>query len=190
MTFFCLSEIIAMNKRIILVLVLTVLISSCSKLKIKDYDQTFKDKGQPPVIVDYYAPDLIRPGTTWKIYLRAEDKDGDMVYVATVLYQEGFGYYATDYTRLEGKDRKGFAGYISLRTPSDVGLTTDQFTMEIMVRDNQGKRSDTIQLPLVFGYVKPAEIPAEWQDAAQHHLGVLVTRIQSVERMTEGSGSR
>jgi hypothetical protein len=181
---------IAMNKKKILFVALAVLICSCSKLEVKDYDQTFKDRGQPPVIVDYYAPDLIRPGTTWKIYLRAEDKDGDMVYVATMLYQEGFGYYATDYTRLEGKDRKGFAGYVSLKTFSDADLTSDQFTMEIMVRDNQGKRSNTVQLPLAFGYVNPAEIPMEWQDAAKHRLGVLVTRIQSVERMTEGAGSR
>lgn len=179
-----------MNKKIILVLVLAVLICSCSKLKVKKYDKVFKDRGQPPIIVDYYAPDLINPGTAWKMYLRAEDKDGDMVQVDTVLYQEGFGYYATDFTRLEGKDRKGFAGYISLRTPSDAGLTVDRFTMEITVRDNEGKRSDTVQLPLAFGFVTPAEIPAEWQDAAQHRLGVLVIRIQSVESMIEDSGSR
>ena len=179
-----------MNKRNILFWVLTALICSCSKLELKDYDQTFKERGQPPVIVDYYAPDRIRPGTAWKIYLRAEDKDGDMVDVATMLYQEGFGYYATDYTRLEGKERKGFAGYILLKTPSDVDLTSDQFTMGIMVRDNQGKRSDIVQLPLAFGYVKPAEIPTKWQDVAKHRLGVLVTRIQSVEGLIEGSGSR
>ena len=181
---------IAMNNKNILVLILAVLFCSCSELKLKDYDETFKDRGQPPVIVDYYAPDLIRPGTTWKIYLKAEDEDGDMLYVATVLFQEGFGYYATDYTRLEGKDRKEFAGYISMRTPPDVGLTSDKFTMEIIVRDSRGKRSNAIQLPLAFGYAKPAEVPAGWQGAGQHRLGVLVTKIQSVERMTEGSGSR
>ena len=179
-----------MNKKNILFGVLAVLICSCSKLEVKGYDQTFQDRGQPPVIVDYYAPDLVRPGTSWKIYLRAEDKDGDMVDVATMLYQEGFGYYATDYTRLEGKGRKKFAGYVLLKTPSEADLTSDQFTMEIMVRDSLGKRSDTVKLPLAFGYVNPAEIPTEWQDAAKHRLGVLVTRIQSVERMTEGSGSR
>lgn len=179
-----------MNKKNIFFVILAVLICSCSELKVKDYDQAFKARGHPPVIVDYYAPELISPGSTWKIYLRAEDEDGDMLYVATILYQAGFGYYATDYTRLEGKNRKGFAGYISLRTPADAHLTLDQFTMEVVVRDNQREQSNKVKLPLAFGLVKSVETPAKWQDAADHRLGVLVTRIQSMTRMTEISGSR
>lgn len=185
-----LPEIIIMNRKITHALVLTLLFWGCSELKIKDYDQVFKDNGRPPVIVDCYAPALIRPGSTWRIYLRAEDEDGDMLYIATILYQEGFGYYATDYTRLKGKDKKGFEGYISLKTPADVHLSFDQFTMEIMVRDNQGKRSNKVQLPLAFGSVETAAVPAEWQDVADHRLGVLVTRIQSTTSMAEIAGSR
>jgi hypothetical protein len=176
-----------MKMRIFFALVLTVLIYSCSELKIQDYDQVFQDKGQPPVIVGYYAPEVIRPGTTWKIYLRIEDKDGDMEYIGTILLQEGFGYYATDYIRLEGKDRKEVAGYVSLRTPSDVKLTSDKLSMEILVRDRQGNQSETVQLPLTFAYVKQAEISPEWQVSAKRRLGVLVTRIRSTESMTGGS---
>ena len=62
--------------------------------------------------------------------------------------------------------------------------------MEIIVRDNQRNKSATVQLPLAFGQVKGTEVPPEWHDAANHQLGVLVTRIRSVERMTEDSGSR
>ena len=179
-----------MNSKNISALVLIVMVCSCSALKIKDYDQAFKNRGHPPVIVDYYAPAHITPGSNWKIYLRAEDEDGDMLYIATMLFQAGFGYYATDYIRLEGKNRKGFAGYISLKTPADVHLSFDQFTMEIMVRDSQGKQSNKVHLPLAFGSVKAAEIPAEWQDIADHQLGVLVTRIQSTAGMAEVTGSR
>ena len=178
-----------MNKNILIALMLGVLIFACSYMQIQDYDQVFKEKGQPPMIIGYYAPEAIRPGTAWKIYLQAEDKEGDMVHVATMLYQAGFGYYATDYTSLKGKDRKKCVGYISLRTPSDANLTADKFTMEILVRDSQNNQSETIQLPLTFADVAQPEIPSEWQAAANHRLGGLVTRIQSTASMTEGSGT-
>jgi len=178
-----------MNKNVLISLMLGCLIFACSDLQIQDYDQVFKEKGQPPMIIAYFAPEAISPGTAWKIYLQAEDKDGDMVYVATMLYQAGFGYYATDYTSLKGNDRKKCVGYISLRTPSDVNLTADKFTMEILMRDSQNNRSETIKLPLTFAYVTQPEIPSEWQTAASHRLGELVTRIKSTASMTEGSGS-
>ena len=31
-----------------------------------------------PVIIDYYAAEVIRPGATWRVYLHAKDKNGDM----------------------------------------------------------------------------------------------------------------
>jgi hypothetical protein len=178
-----------MNKNVLRALILCVLIFACSDLQIQDYEQVFREKGQPPMIIGCYAAEKIRPGTAWKIYLQAEDKDGDMIYVSTMLYQAGFGYYATDYTRLRGKDRKKCVGYISLSTPSDVNLTADKFIMEILVRDSQNNQSETIQLPLNFAYLTEPEIPSEWQAAANHRLGVLVSRIQSTASMKEGSGS-
>jgi hypothetical protein len=178
-----------MNKSILIVLMLAVPLFACTDLGIKDYDQVFKDKGHPPIILGYYAPEAIRPGATWKIYLRAEDEDGDMAYIATMLYQAGFGYYSTDYTRLEGKDKKQCFGYISLRTPSDINLTFDKFTMEIVLRDSQNNQSEIVRLPLTFAYHTEPGIPSEWQAAASHRLGRLVTGIQSMASMKEGSGS-
>jgi hypothetical protein len=177
-----------MNKSIFIVLILGVLLFACSDLGIKNYDQVFKEKGHPPIILGYYAPEAIRPGATWNIYLRAEDQDGDIAYIATMLYEAGFGYYSTDYTRLEGKDRKQFFGYISLRTPPDINLTFDKFTMEIVLRDSQNNQSEIVKLPLTFAYHAQPEIPPEWQAAANHRLGRLVTRIQSMASMKQGSG--
>ena len=178
-----------MNGRILIALLLTALLFACSSLGIEDYDQVFKDKGQPPVILGYYAPEAIRPGTTWKIYLRAEDEDGDMAYIATMLYQSGFGYYSTDYISLEGKDKQKFLGYISLRTPHDRDLILDKFTVEIALRDSKGNQSKIVQLPLTFAYHTQPGMPTEWQAAAKHRLGGLVTRIQSTSSMREGSDS-
>jgi hypothetical protein len=174
-----------MQLRIYFVLVLTFLVGSCSSLQIQDYDEVFEKQGQPPVLLDYYAAAVIRPGTTWKIYLEAKDKGGDMVDIATMLFQTGFGYYATDYTRLTGKERKEFAGYVALRTPPEVSLTQDTFTMEVLVRDRQGNSSETIKLPLTFNQMERENIPDKWQAAAKNRLGVLVTEIQSTQQITE-----
>ena len=171
--------------RICIALILTLLVGSCSGLQVKDYDKVFEEKGQPPVLIDYYASNVIRPGTTWKIYLKAKDKDGDMDYIATMLYQSGFGYYATDYTRLTGKERKEFAGYVALRTPPEASLTHDKFTMEVLVRDRQRNKSEVIKLPLTFSQVEQENVPDEWQAVANNRLGVVVTAVQSMQQVTE-----
>jgi hypothetical protein len=178
-------EITAMKMRIYFTLVLTLLVGSCSGLQVQDYKKVFEEQGQPPVLIDYYAPAVIRPGTTWKIYLEAKDTDGDMVYMATMLYQTGFGYYATDYTRLTGKERKKFTGYVALRTPSEASLTQDKFTMEVLIRDRQRNSSEIIKLPLSFGQVEQEKIPDKWEAVAKNRLGVVVTGIQSMQQITE-----
>jgi hypothetical protein len=178
-------EINAMQMRIYFVLVLTFLVGSCSSLQLQDYDEVFEQQGQPPELIDYYAAAVIRPGTTWKIYLEAEDKNGDMVDITTMLFQKGFGYYATDYTRLTGKERKEFAGYIALRTPPEVSLTQDTFTMEVLVRDRRGNSSETIKLPLTFSQEEQENIPEKWQTVVKKRLGVLVTEVQSTQQITE-----
>ena len=174
-----------MKMRIYFALVVTLLVGSCSRLQVQDYDKVFDEKGQPPVLIDYYAAAVIRPGTTWKIYLEAKDKDGDMVYIATMLYQTGFGYYATDYTRLTGEERKKFAGYVALRTPPETSLTQDEFTMEVLVRDRQKNSSEIIKLPLTFSQVERENIPDKWQTAAKNRLGVVVTGVQSMQEIRE-----
>ena len=174
-----------MKMRIYFALVLTFLVGSCSGLKVQDYEKVFEEQGQPPVLLDYYAAAVIRPGTTWKIYLEAKDEDGDMVHIATMLYQTGFGYYATDYTRLTGQERKKFAGYVALRTPLEASLTQDKFTMEVLIRDRQRNSSEIIELPLSFSQVEREKIPDKWEAAAKNRLGVVVTSVQSMQQITE-----
>lgn len=174
-----------MKMRLYIALVSTLLVGSCSGLQVQDYHEVFEEQGKPPVLIDYYAAAVIRPGTTWKIYLAAQDNDGDMVYIATTLFQRGFGYYATDYTRLTGKERKEFEGYVALRTPPEESLTQDKFTMEVLIRDRQRNSSEIVKLPLSFSQVQQENTPDKWQAVAKNRLGVLVTEVQSTQRITE-----
>lgn len=178
-----------MKRVIFLALVFSTMFCSCSVLEVQNYNQVFQEKGRPPTIIDHYAPQVISPGTAWKIYLRAEDEDGDMQYIATTLYQEGFGSYSTDYTRLAGTEQKQFAGYLLLKTPLDANLTLDEFTMEVLIRDSQQNRSQIVKLPLTFDHKKEQSLPPEWQEFRENQLGVLVTNIQSMKKIMERSGS-
>jgi hypothetical protein len=178
-----------MIRVILLALAVSSIFCGCSALQVQNYNQVFQEKGRPPTILDHYAPEAISPGTAWKIYLRAEDKDGDMQYIATTLYQEGFGYYSTDYTRLAGTEQKQFAGYLLLKTPVDANLIYDAFTMEILIRDSEQNRSQVVKLPLIFNQQKEQGLPPEWQEFRENQLGVVVTNIESMKKIMERSGS-
>ncbi|MCG6917863.1 MAG: hypothetical protein LJE89_09975 [Deltaproteobacteria bacterium] len=139
------------------------------------------DKGQPPVILDYYAVQSLRPGKTWNTYLRAKDEDGDMKYIAATLHGAGTGY-GTSETHLEGEDRAEFAGHLLLETPLDLNFVTsmESLTMEIFIRDWAGNKSKAINLPLTFAEHETSEsIPGKLQDAAKHRLGAIDIDIPS-----------
>ncbi len=145
-------------------------------------NKTPQGKGSAPAIVDYHAAEVIRPGETWKIFLRAEDADGDMSDIAAVLWQAGVGTYPTDVTRLKGDDRKEFSGYLFLQTPNDSTLISDEMELTLLVRDHEGNRSQPIKLPLRFNLGARQEVPETWAEADKHRLGAIMINIESSQR--------
>jgi hypothetical protein len=131
-----------------------------------------------PVIIDYYAAEVIRPGDSWRIYLHAKDSDGDIKDIAFVLEQTGGSPYVS-VTRLERTQDQEVAGYLLLRTPRDRNLTADLFTMKVTVLDSQGNRSEPIELPLRFGREIKQEIPEKWEKISDCCLGTLRINIES-----------
>jgi hypothetical protein len=116
--------------------------------------------GQPPkpgtnapVIKHTFAVERGHYGYIWKIYLEAEDPDGDMLRIASVVNQTGYGYYPTDWIYLKTPYQKYFKGYIQWNTFS----TRTQFLREwtqIMVRvsifDKAGNESNVVVFPFEF----------------------------------------
>jgi hypothetical protein len=141
-----------------------------------------QEKGGAPAIIDHYAAAAIRPGETWKIFLRAQHPDGDMGEIVAVLWQAGVGTYPTEVTRLKGNDRKEFSGYLFLQTPNDSTLVADEMELTILVRDRAGNRSQPIKLPLRFNPGARQEVPETWEEADSHRLGALMINIQSSQR--------
>ena len=131
-----------------------------------------------PVIIDYHAAEVIRPGATWRVYLHAKDKNGDMRDISCALVQRGHGL-SNSVTRLSEEHREEVAGFLFLRTPNDNNLRKDSFTLRVLVRDQQGNRSERLELPLRFGSESEQKIPEKWKEKGDVRVGAIKVTIRS-----------
>ena len=175
-----------MIKKMVQAVLVFLLLPGCAAYQ-QPNDTT--DGDRPPVILATYAPEVIRPGAVWKVYLRAADPDGDMKEIDAVIWQTGFGYYSTDITWIKKDDAKELAGYLYLNTPVDPTLLSDRFILTLLVRDRQGNKSEPVEVPFHFDYVPPEMLPASWQPVANNQLGGILIKIQSSFRYNLGGES-
>ncbi len=169
-----------MLRKAFIALALAALLGSCQKPPKFEQSHT-GEKGQPPVILDYYAVKAVRPGETWNVYLRAKDENGDMKYIVATLHGAGTGYDTSE-TELKGENRAEFAGYLLLETPLDQDLVTsmESLSMKIFIRDWAENGSEAIDLPLTFvEHATHESIPGKLQDAAKNRLGAIDIDILS-----------
>ncbi|MBW1983065.1 MAG: hypothetical protein JRJ12_17860 [Deltaproteobacteria bacterium] len=162
-----------MTGKMLIALTMLVMALSCATSSRQQGKANEQPKGQPPKIVDYYAVDAIRPGETWKFYLHAEDKDGDMEYIAALMYEPGVGYYPTSTTWLSKEEGRKLEGYVFLHIPSERNLIGDKVQLTIMIRDRQQNGSQAVRLTLLFKDVPQTPLPEKWQAAAGNKLGSL-----------------
>jgi hypothetical protein len=118
---------------------------------------------KPPVITAYFAPSEGMFGYPIRVYLAAEDPEGDMLRIAVQVSQVGYGYYATDWTFLKPQYSRNFVGYLQWNTSSY--RTTfmpewTQITMKVAVLDKHGVQSNEIVLPYLFvSGARPSPLP-------------------------------
>ena len=133
--------------------------------------------GTPPVIEAYYAPHTFSPGGTFQIFLRAKDPDRDMLYIACMPYETGYGPLDTAEIPLKGNDRAEFSGYVAMPIPpfDPAEAAGMNLTMTVLIRDQQGHASKPIQLSFTLSFAPQGgsgeAVPPQWQTAANHHLG-------------------
>ena len=168
-----------MLKKNVILFLLFALVAGCSTYK---GVKTAQDGGTPPMILDSYASESVRPGATWRVFLKTHDADGDMQSIIAQVIQPGVGYYPVDFTYIKGADREGFAGYLILRTPIDSNLLQEHIELELTLRDYEGNKSEPVKYTLRFdlksGY-GPQEVPEKWQAAAKRKLGTIMVEIRS-----------
>ena len=176
-----------MIRKVLIVMVFSMLVWGFAAVE-KSESGDAAVKGQGPVIVDYYAAKTIRPGDTWKIFLRARDAGGGMKYVVSDVYQDGFGYYSNTENRIKKDDRAEFAGFIFLDTPEDENMVDDKLTLTISIEDHHGNSSKEITLPLSFSPKARQTVPSQWQAAEKNRLGPIMTTIRPLGAL-EGGGN-
>jgi hypothetical protein len=167
-----------MNKKIYVLLALSILISGCASFTRCEKTST-SGKGQPPVILDSYAPSQIRPGATWRVYIRAKDPDGDMKQMIQVLMRGGSGPFKTTFAPLRAEYRAEMGGHFFLRTPSPAQADYSRLgfmglTLRIALLDCQKNKSEYVEFPLHFELEAAHDLPSEWQDVADSSLGAIM----------------
>ena len=163
-----------MLKRALLTIALSLIVWGCTA-----FTKTQVVNPDAPVFTDYYAAEVISLGTTWRVYLHARDRNGDMRDIVCILVQRGHGSYPPSVTRLNEKHGEEVAGFLSMRTPIDLNLWRDSFTLRVLVRDEEGNRSERLELPLQFGRGSEQETPEKWKKVADHNLGSIQVGIRS-----------
>ena len=170
-----------MRKRVLFALALITLFWGLPDFK--DYAARAQEGGQAPLIIDSYAASVIRPGTSWRIYLHAKDDNGDMKQIVSVLTQTGVGSYPTDFKNIKKKNSKEFAGYLYLRTPPDNNfINTTTMNLKIFVSDHQGNKSEPVEFSLQFATGTAQELPAKWEKYAKNSLGGILIDIRGGQR--------
>ena len=174
-----------MTKKVFLIVLVSLLLVSCG-LRWEGQGPGPRDEGSPPQILDSYAEQVVRPGETWKVYLRVRDVDCDMSYVITDLWQSGGGSYPVSFTPIGGLPCPELVGYVFLKTPTDGDLVWEQFQAKLFVRDRRGNRSNSIELPLSFDQVEAKKTPEQWRDATGASIGGLNIDLANREKMDSG----
>jgi hypothetical protein len=141
-----------------------------------------------PVITSHFASADLRPGDTWRIYLKASDSDGDMRYILATVKQAGVGVYPVSFTRIQEQSRKELSGYVYLNTmggSSYSSLTFFGLILTLWVQDRAGNFSDPVEVPLTFA--SRAESPTTPPAGAyqEQDLGPVMIFLRSMSAQNE-----
>ena len=132
-----------------------------------------------PIITNAFAVERGYYGYIWKIYIEAEDPDADMLRVASVVDEVGYGHYPTDWIYLKSQYQKHFKGYIQWNTYSSTTpyLTEwTQITLKVSVLDKAGNESNVVVFPFTFETGKDQyqyKLPAPFDQGDLAKLGYI-----------------
>ena len=112
-----------------------------------------KPEGRAPIITHAFAVEKGYNGYIWKIYIAAEDPDGEMLRIASVVEQPGNGRYPTDWIYLKPRYQKHFEGYIQWNTFGSNAFYLAEWThitLKVSIFDKAGNESNEVVFPFTF----------------------------------------
>jgi len=140
-----------------------------------------KPESKAPIITHAFAVGSGYYGYIWKIYVEAEDPNADMLRVALVVDEPGYGHYPADWVYLRPEYRKHFRGYIQWNTfSSKTGYMHEwtQITLKVSVLDKTGNESNAAVFPFVFESGIPDQygykLPAPFDQGESPRLGYVM----------------
>jgi hypothetical protein len=110
-----------------------------------------------PIITHAFAVDKGYYGYIWKIYIEADDPDGDMLRIASVVDQTGYGHYPTNWIYIKSPYQKHIKGYLQWNTFSSRASYLNErteITLKVSVSDKAGNESNVVVFPFTFELVK------------------------------------
>jgi len=133
-----------------------------------------------PVITHAFTVEKIKYGDILKVYIEAENPEGEMVKIATVVDQAGLGRYPTSWVYLKPTDRKHFKGYLQWNTFSSKTPFVSEgtpVTLIVSVSDKFGNESNAFAFPVTFeSGVKRAssyQVPSPFDQSDVRKLGYI-----------------
>lgn len=109
--------------------------------------------GTRPVITHAYCIERGRYGDILKIYIEADDPNGNMFRIATVVDQVGYGHYPTSWLYLGPQYQHLLIGYLQWNTfSSNTSWMPEwtQITVQVSIFDTAGNESNTVVFPFEF----------------------------------------
>jgi hypothetical protein len=138
-----------------------------------------------PKINRAFAVDRGHYGCIWRIYIEAEDPDGDMEKIAVVVDQVGYGHYPTDWIILKPRYRSRFTGYLQWNTFSSRASylpERTQITVKVSIFDKAGNESKEAVFPFTFesGVKSQSQPPAPFDKWDIPRIGSIVIDLYYV----------
>ncbi|MBM4276666.1 MAG: hypothetical protein FJ130_02150 [Deltaproteobacteria bacterium] len=151
-----------------------------------------KPKGNPPVITASFAVEKGYYGYVWRIYLEAEDPEGDMSRIAVQVDQLGYGYYPVDWVILKSPYRGKFRGYLQWNTFSSRAPYLREWTnikLKVSIFDKAGNESNEAIFPFEFVSGAPGKIkpPAPFNEEGLPRLGYIHIDLFEPTQMGKGT---
>jgi len=111
------------------------------------------DEPRYPLITHAFTVERIKYGDILRVYLEAEDLEGEMIRIGTLVDQAGYGRYPISWAFLKQPDRKHFKGYLQWNTFSSKASILSEgtpITLTVTVFGKSGRKSDTVAFPITF----------------------------------------
>jgi len=112
-----------------------------------------KADSKEPMITNSFAVEKGYYGNVWKIYIEAEDPDGDMYKIVPTVDQPGWGPYFPDTIIIKPQNKHHLKGYIQWNTFSKNAAHIRDFTpitLRVSIFDKAGHESNAVVFPFEF----------------------------------------